>query len=75
MSFNRFIQQVTHRFTAFRVTKEEFDFVDTLAREKGLTGKGPAKGHSIVIREAIALLKEKTEKEAKKASRKQEIES
>lgn len=69
MNFTRFISGLTHRFTAFRVTKEEFDFVDTLAQEKGLTGKGPGKGHSIVIREAIALLKEKMDKEAKKAAK------
>ena len=68
MTFSQLFAALTHRFTAFRVTKQEYEFVDTLAKERGY-GRGPSKGHALVIREGIALLKEKTEREAKKAAK------
>lgn len=68
MNFSQLIARLTHRFTAFRVTQQEYEFVDALAKERGY-GAGPSKGHSLVIREGIALLKEKHERETKKASK------
>ncbi len=68
MSFSQLFASLSHRFTAFRVTKQEYEFVDALAKERGY-GRGPSKGHALVLREGIAALKEKHEKEIKKASK------
>lgn len=60
MSLPEVIGTLTRRFTAFRVTKEEYEFIDKLAKKQRL-GKGVNKGHSHVLRQAIAALKEKVE--------------
>lgn len=60
--FSEFTDGLTERIAAFRVTKEEYDFIDGLAKEAGL-GDGVRKGHSIVLRKAIAALKREVDKE------------
>lgn len=63
--FSDFTEKLTHKLTEFRVTQEEYEFVDGLAQEAGLSGT-TRKGHSIVLRKAIAALKREVEKENKR---------
>jgi hypothetical protein len=63
--FSEFTDGLTERIAAFRVTKEEYEFVDGLAKEAGL-GDGVRKGHSIVLRKAIAALMREVDKEKKR---------
>lgn len=59
--------KMTHSFTGFRVTQEEYEFIDGLAQEAELgDSKGKRKGHSVVLREAIAALKREVEREKKR---------
>jgi hypothetical protein len=68
--FSDFTEKLTRTITAFRVTEEEYEFVDGLAQEAGL-GDGTRKGHSIVMRKAIQALKREVEKEKKAAKKKE----
>jgi hypothetical protein len=63
--FSEFTDGLTERIAAFRVTKEEYEFVDGLAKEAGL-GDGVRKGYSIVLRKAIAALMREVDKEKKR---------
>lgn len=67
--FSDFTGKLTELITSFRVTKEEYDFVDGLAQEAGL-GDGVRKGHHIVMRKAIAALKREIAREKKRAKAK-----
>lgn len=62
--------KLTHVITSFRVTEEEYQFIDGLAKSAGLGGK-THKGHSMVVRKAIAALMREVEREEKRAKAKQ----
>lgn len=66
--FSNFTGKLTELITSFRVTKEEYEFVDELAKQAGL-GDGVRKGHHIVMRKAIAALKREIEREKKRAKK------